>query len=76
MNIFNDIENLSDVKTLFISVALILVSIISDVISKVANNYDLYFKVLTLVSLTFVIILNLIKIIQIIPSIFNKNKKE
>lgn len=74
MNILENIENQSNVKTSIISLILILVSIISDIISKVVENYDVYFKVLTLISLTFVVILNLIKIIQTIVRMFKKEK--
>jgi hypothetical protein len=53
--IHNDIN---DVKTLITSLLLIATSFITNMASHLINNYEAYFKLLTLFSLSLVILIN------------------
>ena len=52
-------DNYSDIKTLILSLLLIAVSFITNMAVHIIENYDIYFKILTLLSLTLVILINL-----------------
>lgn len=56
----------TDIKTLAISLLLIATSFISNMAAHLVENYDVYFKLLTLASLSLVVLVNAGKFVKMV----------
>lgn len=59
-------NELTDLKTFIYSILLIATSFLSNLAAHFIDNYDAYFKLLTLASLSTVVIANSYKVVKII----------
>ena len=64
----------SDIKTLVMSLLLIATSFISNIAAHLINNYDIYFKLLTLCSLGLVVLVNAGKFFKMVIDSFRQIK--
>lgn len=59
-------QDYTDIKTLAMSLLLIATSFISNMAAHLVDNYDVYFKLLTLASLSLVVLVNAGKFVKMV----------